>query len=145
MDIRYTLDKIFDVESEAIVYFAKNSLLEGSQELINRAGLKALESLTKLQGCPTGDVKIIPGYDLSNLYILLTVLPHDIKSNINKILFDRAFNEIIRVAKEYDIKSLAINLTYLKEKYGKDYIESLNKVLHSKAYKFDDFIVYLCR
>ncbi len=145
MDIRYTFEKIFDVDSEAIVFFSTNDLLEGSQDLMERAGSRASESLTKIQGCPTGGVRIIPGYDLRQLYILLTVLPEDIDSEINKRLFDNSFNEIIKTAKQYDIMSLAINIDYLKEKYSQDYIESLNRVLNSEAHKFDDFIVYLCR
>ena len=145
MDIRITFEDIFEIESQGLVFFSDNALLdEGSNSLIENAGNRIVLPLSKVQGVATGDVKIIPGFDLKQLYVFLTVLPEDIESNLNQKLFKDSFEKIIALSKEFDLQSIAINLNYLKERYGEYYIDCLNRVLRSDDYKFEDLIVFLC-
>ncbi|WP_237036193.1 macro domain-containing protein [Mediannikoviicoccus vaginalis] len=145
MDIRITFEDIFEIESDGLVFFSDNALLdEGSNSLIENAGERVLLPLSKVQGVATGDVKLIPGFDLKQLYIFLTVLPEDIESKLNQKLFKDSFKKIIELSKEYNLESIAINLNYLKERYGEYYIDCLNRVLRSDDYKFEDLIVFLC-
>lgn len=145
MDIRITFEDIFEIESDGLVFFSDNALLdEGSNSLIKNAGERILSPLSKIQGVATGDVKIIPGFDLKQLYIFLTVLPEDIESELNQKLFKDSFKNIIGLSKEFNLESIAINLNYLKERYGEYYIDCLNRVLRSDDYKFEDLIVFLC-
>lgn len=145
MDIRITFEDIFEIESDGLVFFSDNALLdEGSNSLIENAGERVLLPLSKIQGVATGDVKLIPGFDLKQLYIFLTVLPEDIESKLNQKLFKDSFKKIIDLSKEFNLESIAINLNYLKERYGEYYIDCLNRVLRSDDYKFEDLIVFLC-
>ena len=145
MDIRITFEDIFEIESDGLVFFSDNALLdEGSNSLIENAGERVLLPLSKIQGVATGDVKLIPGFDLKQLYIFLTVLPEDIESKLNQKLFKDSFKKIIELSKEFNLESIAINLNYLKERYGEYYIDCLNRVLRSDDYKFEDLIVFLC-
>lgn len=145
MDIRITFEDIFEIESDGHVFFSDNALLdEGSNSLIENAGERVLLPLSKIQGVATGDVKLIPGFDLKQLYIFLTVLPEDIESKLNQKLFKDSFKKIIELSKEFNLESIAINLNYLKERYGEYYIDCLNRVLRSDDYKFEDLIVFLC-
>ncbi len=145
MDIRITFEDIFEIESDGLVFFSENALLdEGSNSLIENAGERVLLPLSKIQGVATGDVKLIPGFDLKQLYIFLTVLPEDIESKLNQKLFKDSFKKIIDLSKEFNLESIAINLNYLKERYGEYYIDCLNRVLRSDDYKFEDLIVFLC-
>lgn len=145
MDIRITFEDIFEIESDGLVFFSDNALLDkGSNSLIKNAGERVLSPLSKIQGVATGDVKIIPGFDLKQLYIFLTVLPEDIESELNQKLFKDSFKKIIGLSKEFNLDSIAINLNYLKERYGEYYIDCLNRVLRSDDYKFEDLIVFLC-
>lgn len=144
MDIRITFENIFEIESDALVFFSDNALLdENADILIDNAGDRVVKPLAKIQGVATGDVKVIPGFDLKQLYIFLTVLPEDIESKINKILFKNTFDKIVQLAKELDLDSISINLNYLKERYGEYYIECLNRVLRDDEYKFEDLVVFL--
>lgn len=145
MDIRITFEDIFEIESDGLVFFSDNALLdEGSNSLIENAGERVFLPLSKIQGVATGDVKLIPGFDLKQLYIFLTVLPEDIESKLNQKLFKDSFKKIIDLSKEFNLESIAINLNYLKERYGEYYIDCLNRVLRSDDYKFEDLIVFLC-
>lgn len=145
MDIRITFEDIFEIESEGLVFFSDNALLdEGSNSLIGNAGERIISPLSKIQGVATGDVKIVPGFDLKQLYVFLTVLPEDIESDLNKKLFKDSFKKIIGLSKEFNLQSIAINLNYLKERYGEYYIDCLYRVLRGDEYKFEDLIVFLC-
>ena len=145
MDIRIIFEDVFEIESDGLVFFSDNALLdEGSNSLIENAGERVLLPLSKIQGVATGDVKLIPGFDLKQLYIFLTVLPEDIESKLNQKLFKDSFKKIIELSKEFNLESIAINLNYLKERYGEYYIDCLNRVLRSDDYKFEDLIVFLC-
>ncbi|MDO5018253.1 MAG: macro domain-containing protein [Lagierella massiliensis] len=146
MDIRITFDETFDLECSGLVFFSENSLLdESTNKLIDKAGDRIIEPLSKIGSIPTGEVKVIPGFDLNQLYIFLTVLPENLDSDLNKKLFKDSLDKLIKLANEYDIDSIAINLVYLKERYGEQYIENLNRVLRSKEYKFNDLVVFLYR
>ena len=146
MDIRYIDKDIFEIESDSIVYFTDNSLIgKDSDVLLNKAGNRALESIQKLNGCATGEIKIIPGYNTKQYYIILSVLPNSIDSDKNIYLFKRLFTKLFEVAEEYNINSFAIDVLYMQSRYGAEYIRLLNNIIRSVELKYSDFILYLCK
>ncbi|MFY9284867.1 MAG: macro domain-containing protein [Miniphocaeibacter sp.] len=146
MDIRFTNENIFDVNAESIVYFTDNTLIgEKSNELIENAGERVLETIQKLNGCPTGEVKIIPGYNLKQNYVFLSVLPEKIENEIEIELFKRIFNKLFKLAEEYKISSFAIDVLYMQTMYGDDYLKLLNNVVRSADLKYDDYTIYMSK
>lgn len=146
MDIRFKDKNIFEVSTESIVYFSDNSLIgEKSDVLINRAGDRILDTIQKLNGCSTGEVKIVPGYDLKQNYVLLSVLPENLNSEIDKKLFKNIFNNIFLMLDEYNIASFAIDVKYMSTKFGDEYIKLLNEIVRSDEYKYSDYTIYMCK
>ncbi len=146
MDIRFKDKNIFEVSTESIVYFSDNSLIgERSDVLINRAGNRILDTIQKLNGCATGEVKIIPGYDLEQNYVLLSVLPEKLESEIEKNLFKKIFSSVFSMLDEYNISSFAIDVNYMKTKFGDEYIKLLNEIVRSEEYKYSDYTIYMCK
>ncbi len=102
---------IVDVEAEAIVNAANNTLLGGSgvDGSIHRAGGKTiLEQCKKIGGCPTGESRITTAGNLPSNYVIHTVGPiyKDGKSGEDNLLYNAYYNALL-LAKEYSINSIA--------------------------------------
>ena len=146
MDIRFKDKNIFEVSTESIVYFSDNSLIgEKSDILIRRAGNRILDTIQKLNGCATGDVKIVPGYDLKQNYVFLSVLPEKLESEIERKLFKNIFKKVFLMLDEYNIASFAIDVNYMKMKFGDEYIKLFNEIIRSDEYKYSDYTIYMCK
>ncbi|WP_099203007.1 macro domain-containing protein [Miniphocaeibacter massiliensis] len=146
MDIRFTNKNVFDVEADAILYFTDNSLIgEKSNELIEKAGNRIIDSIQKLNGCATGDIKIVPAFNLRQLYIILSVLPEKIDTNIQKELFNNVFIKLFKVLEEYELDSVVIDVSYMQRKYGVEYSVLLNRIVKDKRFNFYDNIVYMSK
>ncbi|MFA5577551.1 MAG: O-acetyl-ADP-ribose deacetylase [Tissierellaceae bacterium] len=102
---------ITKIKVEAIVNAANNTLLGGGgvDGAIHRAGGKViLEQCKKIGGCPTGEARITVGGNLPSNYVIHTVGPvygggH---SDEERLLYNAYYNSL-KLAKDYDIKSLA--------------------------------------
>lgn len=145
MDIRFTHEDIFETETEAVVYFTDHSLLgEQSKHLIKRTGERIMDSLVQQNGCATGEVKIVPAFELKSNYIVLSVLPED-SNPLSEILFKDMLLQIFNICFEYNIHSLSLDLRYIKQVFSQRYVAILNNVLKEIKEQNGDILLYLCQ
>lgn len=145
MDIRFVKGNIFELQSDAILYFIENSLLEeNSKKLVEKAGERILEPLTKISGIEKGECKIIPAFNITSDYVILANLPDDLRNN-NKNIFKNLIYNVFCEMKKFEIHSLIIDYSFLTEKYSSEFVNLINEVIDEKSLRISDFLVFMCK
>ena len=145
MDIRFVKGNIFELQSDAILYFIENSLLEeNSKKLVEKAGERILEPLTKISGIEKGECKITPAFNITSDYVILANLPEDLRNN-NKNIFKNLIHNVFCEMKKFEIHSLNIDYSFLTEKYSSEFVNLINEVIDEKSLRISDFLVFMCK
>ena len=145
MDIRFVKGSTFDLHSDAILYFIENSLLEDySKQLVEKAGERILEPLTKISGIEKGECIIIPAFNISSDYVILANLPENLE-NDNKNVFKNLISNVFIEMKKFEIQSLNIDYSFLIGKYSSEFVNLINEVIGEQSLRISDFLVYMCK
>ena len=109
--IQIQLGDITELEVDAIVNAANSSLLGGGgvDGAIHRAaGSELLAACRQLNGCPTGQAKITPGFRLPAKWVIHTVGPvwHGGDQNEAELL-GSCYRNAMQVALKHDVRTIA--------------------------------------
>lgn len=143
---------ITKLKVDAIVNAANTSLLGGGgvDGAIHRAaGPELLEFNKKLGGCPTGEAKITPGFNLPAKYIIHTVGPvwNGGKNNEDELLANCYSNSLL-LAAENNVKSIAFPAIstgvyrFPLERAAKIAVEEVNEFLNQN--KSLEKVIFVC-
>jgi len=109
--IKIVLGDITKLKVDAIVNAANTTLLGGGgvDGAIHRAaGPELLDYCRKLNGCPTGEAKITPGFKLSAKYIIHTVGPVWYGGNHNEdFLLLKCYQNSLKLTVDNKIQTIA--------------------------------------
>jgi O-acetyl-ADP-ribose deacetylase (regulator of RNase III) len=111
MDFTIILGDITTFHGTAIVNAANNSLLGGGGvdgAIHKAAGPKLLEFNRGLGGCPTGEARLSPGFNLSVPWVISTVGPvyQDGQQGEAQLLF-QAYQSVYRICRDEGFDSVA--------------------------------------
>ncbi len=109
--IKIVLGDITKLKVDAIVNAANTTLLGGGgvDGAIHRAaGPELLDYCKKLNGCPTGEAKITPGFKLSAKYVIHTVGPVWYGGNHNEdLLLQKCYQNSLKLTVDNKIQTIA--------------------------------------
>ena len=109
--IKIELGNIVNYDCDAIVNSANIWLLGGSGvcgAIFRAAGKLELQAACdKFGGCETGKAVITSGFNLKAKYIIHAVGPR-YKDDNDAVLLESAYKSILKIAGEYNLKSIAI-------------------------------------
>lgn len=146
MEVRYVNSTIFENESDAVLFYIENSLLEDrSKILVKEAGIRILEALTKISGIESSEAVVIPGFDIKADYLILSNIREDLKSDFNKEIFKKSLINSFKKAIDFKISSINIDISYLQGLFGKEYVNIFNDLINSDRFRKEEIILYLCR